>query len=81
MHDGCFTTLEAAVRHHFDCVSSALAYDESQLPTLFRDTVDSAHVQDRIDAVPAMLRDPMSISESEFEDLGHKSVKNLPDLA
>ena len=69
MHDGCFTSLDAAVRHHLDCVSSILAYDANQLPMLFRDTVDADHVQDRIDALPPEFRVPMALSEPEIADL------------
>ncbi|MHC4452205.1 MAG: cytochrome-c peroxidase [Planctomycetota bacterium] len=69
MHDGCFTSLEAAVRHHLDCVSSILAYDASQLPALFQDTVDADHVQDRIDSLPAELRTPMALTETEVAEL------------
>jgi cytochrome c peroxidase len=69
MHDGCFTSLEAAVRHHFDCVSSIQAYDRSQLPPIFRATVDEDHKQDRIDMVPDALRTPMALTEAEIDDL------------
>jgi cytochrome c peroxidase len=38
MHNGAFTTLEGAVRHHLDPVASLVAYDPSQLSLVLRDT-------------------------------------------
>jgi cytochrome c peroxidase len=38
MHDGAFTTLEAAVRHHLDPLVGLQSYDISQLSTLMADT-------------------------------------------
>jgi cytochrome c peroxidase len=38
MHDGAFTTLEAAVRHHFDPLASLQSYDVGQLTELMADT-------------------------------------------
>lgn len=38
MHDGAFTTLEAAVRHHLNPTESLKNYDVSQLTSLMKDT-------------------------------------------
>lgn len=38
MHDGAFTTLESAVGHHFDPLTSLQNYDVSQLSELMQDT-------------------------------------------
>ena len=71
MHDGCFTSLEAAVRHHLDCTSSLLGYDAAQLPSLFQGTVDIDldRNQARLDALPNDLRGAIGLTESEFDDL------------
>jgi len=71
MHDGCFTTLDATVRHHLDCTSSLLGYDTTQLPSLFQPTVDvdPDRIQARLDALEDDLRDPMGLTETEFDEL------------
>ncbi|MHC4954401.1 MAG: cytochrome-c peroxidase [Planctomycetota bacterium] len=71
MHDGCFTSLEAAVRHHLDCTASLMGYDAGQLPTLFQPTVDvdGGRNQARLDALPPDLRTPMGLTEAEVQDL------------
>jgi len=71
MHDGCFTSLETAVRHHLDCTSSLLGYDGSELPMLFRPTVDVDPTRnaDRIAALPADMAAPVGLTEQEFDDL------------
>jgi len=71
MHDGCFTSLEATVRHHLDCTSSLLGYDATQLPTQFQGTVDVDvdRNQARIDALTDDLRGAIALTEVEFDDL------------
>ena len=71
MHDGCFTSLEAAVRHHLDCTSSILGYDALQLPWAFQGTVDTDvdRNQARIVALDDDLQGSIALSEMEFEDL------------
>jgi len=71
MHDGCFTSLEAAVRHHLDCTSSLLGYDAAQLPGLFQGTVDVDldRNQARLDAMPDEVRGVIGLTETEFDNL------------
>jgi cytochrome c peroxidase len=71
MHDGCFTSLEATVRHHLDCTNSLMGYDGSQLPVLFRPTVDIDldRIQARLDALPEDLRGAIGLTEGQFDDL------------
>jgi cytochrome c peroxidase len=42
MHNGAFTTLEAAVRHHFDPQTSLQHYDPNQLPEPLQETCQNA---------------------------------------
>ena len=71
MHDGCFTSLEATVRHHLDCTSSLLGYDATQLPSEFQGTVDvdADRNQARLDAIPDEMRGPIPLTEPEFDCL------------
>lgn len=51
MHNGAFTTLEAAVRHHLDPQTSLQQYDPSQLSELLQDTC-----QNQPETLAAILR-------------------------
>ncbi|MEW6285101.1 MAG: FG-GAP-like repeat-containing protein [Chloroflexota bacterium] len=51
MHNGAFTTLEAAVRHHLDPQTSLQNYDPSQLSELLKDTC-----QDQPETLAAILK-------------------------
>ncbi|MEM8883925.1 MAG: cytochrome c peroxidase [Planctomycetota bacterium] len=71
MHSGAYTSLEATVRHHLDCVNGLVGYDASQLPTTFRDTVDAdgGRNQARLDALPDDMAAPVALTEREFAQL------------
>jgi cytochrome c peroxidase len=71
MHDGAFTTLEGAVRHHLDPISSLNDYDPSQLPPPFRDTVDTDPTRNaaRAAALDPLLATPIGLTQDEFDDL------------
>ena len=72
MHDGAFTTLEAAVRHHLDPVEGLKQYDVSQLTVLMKDTC-----QDQPETLAAIERwytrknasDGVQLTQAEFESL------------
>ncbi|MEP0804082.1 MAG: VCBS repeat-containing protein [Chloroflexota bacterium] len=51
MHNGAFTTLEAAVRHHLDPKTSLQNYDPGQLSELLKDTC-----QDQPETLAAILK-------------------------
>ncbi|GAB4460319.1 MAG: hypothetical protein Kow0070_16390 [Anaerolineales bacterium] len=51
MHNGAFTTLEAAVRHHLDPQTSLQNYDPSQLSELLKNTC-----QDQPETIAALLK-------------------------
>ncbi len=71
MHDGAFTTLEAAVRHHLDPLSSLTGFDVSQLPAPFNTMVDTDPVRGAARAAALSPEHPMSVglTEAEFDDL------------
>ena len=69
MHDGAFTSLEAAVRHHLDVVASVLRYDpavEGLDPDLRGPTEPPAAMLARIDP---LLRTPVELSQEQFDSL------------
>ena len=68
MHDGAFTTVRAAIRHHLDAVGSLLSYDPSAqgLPA------DLSTVGPRgrlLDALDPLLRTPIRLTPDELDDL------------
>jgi cytochrome c peroxidase len=71
MHDGAYTTLEGAVRHHLDPASAILSYDASQLPPLFAATVDTdaARIAARIAAIDPLLGAPLALSDTQVAEL------------
>ncbi len=71
MHDGCFTTLEAAVRHHLDPLSSLTSFDVSQLPAPFNTMVDTDPARNAARVAALDPDHPMDVglSDGEFDDL------------
>lgn len=71
MHDGAFTTLEAAVRHQLDPLASLANYDVGQLPAKFSATLDQDPSRNaaRSAALDAEMTTPVGLSESEIKDL------------
>ena len=71
MHDGAFTTLEGALRHHLDPIASLLNYDASQLPAIFEPTVDTdaTRTAARAAALSPLLATPIGLTEAEVADL------------
>jgi cytochrome c peroxidase len=68
MHDGAFTTLRAAIRHHLDAVGSLLAYEPAAqgLPP------DLETVGPRgplLDVLDPLLRSPARLTPAEVDDL------------
>ncbi len=71
MHDGAFTTLEGAIRHHLDPVSGLINYDPAQLAVALRDTC-----QNQPDTLAAILKtkspaasEQARLSAAEMQDL------------
>ncbi len=71
MHDGAFTTLEAAVRHHLDPLNSLANYDAGQLPALFAATHDTDATRNaaRAAALSPLLQPPVGLTDAQFRDL------------
>ncbi|MDJ0520729.1 MAG: cytochrome c peroxidase [Planctomycetota bacterium] len=71
MHAGAFTTLEAAVRHHLDPLSSLANFDVSQLPVPFDTMVDTDPTRQAARAAALSPDHPVSVglSDAEFDDL------------
>lgn len=67
MHDGAYTTLEAAVRHYIDPERSLRNYDESQLTPLLQPTVDRdpARQDARARAISPLVRGGVRLSDRE----------------
>jgi cytochrome c peroxidase len=82
MHDGAYTTLEAAVRHYLNTATALRAYDASQL----REDLRPSHVSDpsTLDAMAATLdalvQAPLALSDAEVDDLV-RFLKSLTDPA
>jgi cytochrome c peroxidase len=71
MHNGAYTTLEAAVRHHLDPRDAILRYDWQQLDPLLQSTwrgapIDNARLLSTLDPLVAT---PISLSDRDFDDL------------
>jgi cytochrome c peroxidase len=69
MHNGAFTTLEAAIAHHLDAFASALAYDAA-LAGLDRDlTGDPGPIEPVLARLDPRLATPLSLTDRELADL------------
>jgi cytochrome c peroxidase len=69
MHDGAFTTLAAAIRHHLDARTSLLAYNPRQqdLPSDLSGPIGP--VAPLLVALDPRLARPITLTASEFNDL------------
>ncbi len=71
MHDGAYTTLQAAVAHYDNPAGSLRGYDVTQLTQLLRPTldVDPTRNQARIDALSGILRPSPNLSPVDVADI------------
>ena len=69
MHDGAFTTLADAIRHHLDAAASLLAYDPANqdLPADLAGPI--APTGPLLAALDPRLRTPIELTRAEFRDL------------
>jgi cytochrome c peroxidase len=69
MHDGAYTSLEAAVAHYRDPIAALLGYDASQLAPLFQPLVDRDPVRQaaRAAAVSPLVRDGLRLRDDEVD--------------
>ena len=72
MHDGAFTTLEAAIRHHLNPTASLQNYDPSQLTTLMKDTC-----QDQPETLAAIMKWYSPRNASEGVQLSDREMQYL----
>jgi len=75
MHDGAFTSLEAAVRHHLNPTASLQNYDPNQLSTLMADTC-----QDQPETLAAITKWYTPKNASEDVPLSDEEIKLLLDF-
>ena len=67
MHDGAFTSIEAAIAHHLDVFASARAYDAATAG-LAADLTGPTGPLD-LERVDPLLAEPAALSSTQFEDL------------
>ncbi len=67
-HNGCFTRLDDAIRHHLDVYSSARNYN-SKRAGVEQDLRNVAPVESVLMTVEPRLQQPIRLSESECDDL------------
>jgi len=72
MHDGAFTTLEAAVRHHLNPTASLQNYDPSQLSVLLADTC-----QNQPETLAAIMKWYSNKNASEGVKLSDKEIEQI----
>ena len=85
MHDGAFTSLRAAIRHHLNAAGSLLAYDPSAQGLPADLTCAVGPRPPLLDALDPLLRTSIELSPDEFDDLvafvenGLLDRRTLPD--
>jgi cytochrome c peroxidase len=68
-HNGCFTRLEDAIRHHLDVAASARNYDPDAAGVAGDLHVSGARVQRMLKEVDPRVAKRMKLSRGEFDDL------------
>jgi cytochrome c peroxidase len=69
MHDGAFTSLRAAIRHHLDVAASVRSYDASAQGLPFDLTGPVGPTTPLLAALDPLLRRPIALSPAELDDL------------
>ncbi len=71
MHDGAYTSLAAAVRHHLDPASSLRTYDPSQLAPDLRDSFqgNEATIDAILGNLDPLVATPLSLGDGEVNDI------------
>jgi cytochrome c peroxidase len=67
MHNGAYTTLEDAVRHHLDPASALANYDITQIDPLLRDTVQSQ--SSLLRTLDPLMTSPVELTSQQFDEL------------
>ncbi|MGH7534739.1 MAG: cytochrome-c peroxidase, partial [Gemmatimonadales bacterium] len=68
MHDGAYTTLEAAVRHYIDVPQALAGYDVSQLPPDLQPTYqgDAPTISAILATLDSRVADPLDLSDGDI---------------
>jgi cytochrome c peroxidase len=71
MHDGCYTTLEGAVRHMIDPRAAIAHYNAKQLEPEFAATLDTdpARIAARTAAIDPIFATPPALTDTEVSDV------------
>ena len=69
MHDGAFTSLEAAIRHHLDVVASANSYDPAAQSLPPDRTGSSGPLEPILARLDPLLATPKLLTGTQFDDL------------
>jgi cytochrome c peroxidase len=71
MHDGAYTTLEAAVRHYLNTSAALRSFDASQLREDLRATYlsDPATLDAMAATIDLRVRSPLALSDAEINDI------------
>jgi cytochrome c peroxidase len=68
-HNGCFTRLEDAIRHHLDVVASARAYDPDNAGVAPDLRLSRAPVSRVLKNLDPLVAKPLKLKRDEFDDL------------
>ncbi len=68
-HNGAFTRLDEAIRHHLDVVQSARTYNPAAAGVDADLTVRVGPIDPVLDRLDPLVQDPVSLSRDEFLDL------------
>ncbi len=71
MHNGAYTSLEAALRHHLDAAAALQGYDPAQLAPGLEETCqeDDGTIQSILQTLDPLILDPIELSEAQIADL------------
>jgi cytochrome c peroxidase len=71
MHDGAYTTLEAAVRHYLDTRTALRSYDATQLREELRNSYlsDPGSLDAMAASIDVLVTDPIALTDQEVEDI------------
>lgn len=71
IHNGAYTTLEEAVRHHLDPASALLTYDPSGLAPALQDTFqgDITTISDVLSTLDPLVASPALLSDQDVDQL------------
>src|SRR6185436_455169 len=68
-HNGCFTRLEDAVRHHLDVFTSARNYNAAHAGVAADLTYVECPVEPVLARIDPLVAEPISLSDEEFKQL------------